>query len=281
MSDQITTIGQSLVQHGKHSDRVYLMKLHPDDAETIIPKLLYLANIHQYGKIFCKVPAFAKDLFSKAYFIAEAEIPQFYKGTDNVYFYSLFPRQERSLLDQEVKREIEDCLKKALKYQNTFESSSSVNVNIRKLSMKDMSDLARLYQTVFPSYPFPIHDQDYLVRTMQSHVDYFGIWENDLLIAASSAEKDEKALNAEMTDFATLPDHRGKGCSAELLHHMEKHLQESQFQTAFTIARAHSPGMNITFAKLGYAYGGLLINNTQISGRIESMHVWYKNLGKI
>jgi hypothetical protein len=36
--------------------------------------------------------------------------------------------------------------------------------------------------------------------------------------------------------------------------------------------------MNITFAKLGYRYGGRLINNTNISGSIESMNVWYKSL---
>jgi hypothetical protein len=36
--------------------------------------------------------------------------------------------------------------------------------------------------------------------------------------------------------------------------------------------------MNITFSKLGYKYGGLLKNNTNISGAIESMNVWYKEI---
>jgi hypothetical protein len=36
--------------------------------------------------------------------------------------------------------------------------------------------------------------------------------------------------------------------------------------------------MNATFAKAGYSFGGTLINNTNISGDIESMNVWYKNL---
>jgi hypothetical protein len=44
----------------------------------------------------------------------------------------------------------------------------------------------------------------------------------------------------------------------------------------FTIARARSTGMNVTFAKNGYSFAGTLINNTNISGRIESMNVWYK-----
>jgi hypothetical protein len=36
--------------------------------------------------------------------------------------------------------------------------------------------------------------------------------------------------------------------------------------------------MNVTFARCGYRFAGTLINNTQISGRIESMNVWYKGL---
>jgi hypothetical protein len=36
--------------------------------------------------------------------------------------------------------------------------------------------------------------------------------------------------------------------------------------------------MNITFAKNGYEYAGTLKNNTNISGNIESMNVWYKHL---
>jgi len=54
----------------------------------------------------------------------------------------------------------------------------------------------------------------------------------------------------------------------------DKHAQE----IAETIARAMSTGMNITFACCGYNYAGTLVNNTNISGSIESMNVWYKNI---
>jgi len=50
-------------------------------------------------------------------------------------------------------------------------------------------------------------------------------------------------------------------------------------QRAYTIARALSAGMNVTFARAGYDYGGTLTNNTNICGQIESMNVWYKPLG--
>jgi len=49
-------------------------------------------------------------------------------------------------------------------------------------------------------------------------------------------------------------------------------------KTAYTIARAASPGMNITFGRAGYAFSGRLKNNTQIAGDLESMNVWHKPL---
>ena len=59
---------------------------------------------------------------------------------------------------------------------------------------------------------------------------------------------------------------------------MEENMKTAGFVTLYTIARAASIGINATFAKCGYTFAGTLINNTQISGRIESMNVWYKNL---
>ena len=55
-------------------------------------------------------------------------------------------------------------------------------------------------------------------------------------------------------------------------------LKHKQYITSYTIARSLSYGMNITFAKMGYIYGGTLINNTNICGSLESMNIWYKHL---
>ncbi len=71
----------------------------------------------------------------------------------------------------------------------------------------------------------------------------------------------------------------GNGYALFLLIHMEQEMTRLGFRTAYTIARAQSTGMNITFAKLNYDHGGTLVNNTNISGQIESMNVWYKALG--
>lgn len=138
--------------------------------------------------------------------------------------------------------------------------------------------MAEIYSIVFPTYPFAIYDPCYLIETMETNVQYFGVEVFGNLIALSSAEMDGEAQNVEMTDFATLPDWRGYGLAIHLLRTMENAVYHQETKMAYTIARATSSGMNLTFAGSGYRYGGRLINNTNISGQIESMNVWYKDL---
>jgi putative beta-lysine N-acetyltransferase len=90
--------------------------------------------------------------------------------------------------------------------------------------------------------------------------------------------KDRIAKTAEMTVFATSPVCRGRGLATYLLAHAEAAAEKVGVKTAYTIARAYSAGMNITFARNGYTFSGTLTHNTQISGKLESMNVWYKAL---
>ena len=144
---------------------------------------------------------------------------------------------------------------------------------------QDADDVSRLYCSLFESYPFPIHDAAYIKKTMQSHIVYYVIRDQNRIVAASSAERDFDSSIVELTDFATLPEYRGRQCALNLLMLMEKDMVQEKMRCMFTIARALSPGMNIVFAKNNYIYGGALINNTCLSGNIESMNVWYKSAG--
>jgi hypothetical protein len=56
----MATFGNSIIQHGKHSDRAYLMSLATDDLPAIVPYLDRLASTRGYSKIFAKIPAAAK-----------------------------------------------------------------------------------------------------------------------------------------------------------------------------------------------------------------------------
>ena len=70
------------------------------------------------------------------------------------------------------------------------------------------------------------------------------------------------------------PGHPYRGGIATTTTALVQAMRERGLQTAFTIARAYSAGMNITFAKHGYQFGGTLTSNTNISGKIESMNIW-------
>ena len=164
------------------------------------------------------------------------------------------------------------------KAKTSSPSIPSSKYDLRKAEPKDIDQICTVFSQVFDSYPFPIFDPNYIKKTMEEHVDYYVACENNKIISVSSAEIDAENKNAEMTDFATLPEFRSQGIAQTLLQQMERDMKNKGILLAYTIARALSPGMNVTFAKQGYHFAGTLVNNTNIAGKIESMNVWYKNL---
>jgi len=273
MTDHIAVIGHSTIQHGSANSRIYLMKLNQEDLPDLLDTLDEMARQHHYTKIFAKVSAQHWPIFQTHDFRREAEIPDFYEGTSALFL--------GRYLDP--KRAVEpnpDLVQENLKLARAKAGQDipKDTTEIREMGPEDTADMAALYRLVFASYPFPIHEPDYLRETMQTNVRYFGIHQEGSLVALASAEMDRDTSSVEMTDFATNPTFRGHGYAALLLRRMEKEMAAEGLRTAFTIARAYSAGMNITFAKLGYTFGGTLTANTDISGQIESMNIWYKAL---
>jgi beta-lysine N6-acetyltransferase len=267
----------SRIQHGPFNDRIYLMKAEKSGIADLPQRLISLAEEKAYGKIFAKLPESQTPGFLNAGFVVEAEIPEFYRNEEKGMFLAFFTEPgRREEADIKLYQHNKDL---ALKKRQSPKKPLPKRFILRVCREEDLPRMAEIYQKVFPSYPFPIHDSAYLRKTMRENVDYYGIETHGKLVALASAEKNPEAGHAEMTDFATLPDRRGYGFAVHLLQHMEKSMLEQGILSVFTIARAASPGMNITFAKCRYAFGGRLVNNTNISGRIESMNIWYKKLG--
>lgn len=275
--DQIEQYGDSLLQHGTENDRVYLMKLQGDDLPEILDYIDELVEQNDYSKIFVKIPATKKSRFEQAGYHTEAMVPNFYKGAVDGLFMARYPQPERQ--DDPDAKLVAQVLQAALDKAtpaaetNTAEDSSG---QCRLALPGDCKEMAALYQRVFRSYPFPIQDPEYLRKTMDEHVVYAGTWRQGKLVALASAEVDTAAGHAEMTDFATDPAYRGQGLAHLLLAHLEELMAKTGVKTCYTIARATSFGMNITFARSGYQFAGTLVQNTQISGGLESMNVWYK-----
>lgn len=277
-NDVITNIGDSIIQHGKFNDRIYVMRLSSKDFPDIIYELDKIALDNKYSKIFAKVPEFAKDEFSNNGYLEEAYIPNFYNGKEDAYFMGKYFNKLRMLKSRT--EEINKILDIAM-------SNIKVNADISNLHDKfdykicnksHIYQIADLYRKVFETYPFPIYDHEYITKTMDENFIYFSIQKNGNIVSLSSSEMDIDSQNAEMTDFATLPEYQGKGFASYLLYKMENEMIKRNIRVIYTIARAISYGVNIIFAKMGYKYGGTLLNNTNICGDFESMNIWYRQI---
>ncbi|WP_135604256.1 putative beta-lysine N-acetyltransferase [Methanococcoides sp. NM1] len=274
--DSIEKIGNSIIQHGRYNDRIYLMKLDPADMPSLLDEMDALAEKEKYSKIFTKVPESFKELLCNHNYLCEASIPLYYDGKEAAVIMSKFLDDKRSI--NSLNEMHEDVIKTALSKEKGLHSTLPSEFTIRKCEKRDIEQMADVYQKTFDTYPFPIHDPDYLLKTIEDNVVYFGVFKDDNVVALSSAEIDYDHSSVEMTDFATLPEFRGKGLSSHLLRKMDKEMKASGIRTAYTIARASSYGMNIVFAKCGYEFCGRLVNNTNISGNIESMNIWYLDI---
>ncbi len=268
-------IAKSKIWHCPKSSRVYLMDLHPADFPHIIDYIDRLAADNNYTKLFVKVGAPYVTSFICNNYSIEAVIPGFYNGIDDAFFMVKYFDNNRA------KPEIEQLAVFSKIFVNppSLKNINNGFTNIIELDHTYIDKIIWVFKQVFESYPFPIFDAQFIYNSMKTDgTKYFGAFYNNNLIAVSSAECCLKYKNAEMTDFAVLPQYRGKGIAYSLLLSMQNILKSLGYKTFYTIARLHSIPMNKTFYNLGYKYSGTLTNNTHIAGKIESMNVWYKTV---
>jgi len=277
MCDKIEEFFGALIQHGGLSDRIYLMKAGEAEAGVLIGELDRLASEKGYTKIFAKVRDRYREDFERTGYVSEARVPGFYMGSEDCFFMGKFFSDERKRAS-DVKKLDEVLVLAKNKGRVEGGDIKCEGGKIRICTKDDAGKMSEIYREVFDSYPFPIDDPNYLKEMMDDNVVYFGVECDGELAALSSAEMYEQSGNVEMTDFATLSRWRGQGFGVCLLSEMGNRMRQRCISTSYTIARAISPGMNITFSKMGYNYAGRLVNNTNISGQIESMNVWYKSL---
>jgi len=149
---------------------------------------------------------------------------------------------------------------------------------IMKVSEKEAEMLSDLYREVFQIYPTPLHDPEYVKKTMKEGTIYYAFMYHHELISAASAEVNYMFRNAELTDCATKKEHRKFGLMKILLKKLEEDLFQQQIYCSYSIARSLSFGMNAVLHQLGYQYRGRLVNNCNIFDKLEDMNVWVKNL---
>lgn len=278
MQDKIETIGSSLIHHGKFNNRIYLLSLAHNEAPKVIPKLDELAEENGYTKIFAKIHSDALPEFVLNGYGIEAFVPDFYSGDADCIMVAKFFDEERSRIPKEKVERFNDLLNSFSHSENGIEQEMD-KYRHSVLSHQHILPVTEVFKRVFETYPFPVHDADYISETMDSDGSkYYGIWEDDDLMGISTAEIDLVNKNAEMTDFAVLPEYRGRRLALRLLNFMEEEMKTAGIKTVYTIARLGELGMNKTFLKAGYKFTGTLVKNTNIGGSIESMNIFYKRL---
>lgn len=277
MSDTICRFRDSIYQHGPYNDRIYLMKVSRDDVPDIILFFEKLSEENGYTKIFVKVPASVHTEFMEHGYRVEARIPGFYRGAEDGVFMARYSDTSRSLgADVE---EIRSIIRESIQRAGTKKKSDLPGgYELSPCGPEDADEIAELYGKIYESYPFPIMDPQYIRETMEDNFRYFSVRKDQDLVAVASTEMDPQERNVEMTDFATDIRHSGMNLAGHLLEWMERNMRDEGMIIAYTIARARSYPVNITFARAGYRYGGTLLNNTNICGSFESMNVWYKTL---
>ncbi|MBD3220446.1 putative beta-lysine N-acetyltransferase [bacterium] len=277
MYDRIDRLDSTVFQHGASNDRVYVLSTVAEDLPQLLPYLENLATKRRYGKVVAKCAAPSVPVFEEWGARIEARIGDYYgEGVDACFVARYFDEQRA---DERRPDAVAENL--AIARGKAGEGPGQRTADWDPVAVAgpgDVEPMSHVYQKVFPSYPFPIFDPAYLEQAMQNDVVFFKLTRDGTIGALASAEMDVAHGAVEMTDFATLPEFRGQGAAQELLQAMEAAMAERGLRTTFTIARAYSTGMNVTFAKCGYDYGGTLVNNTNIAGNIESMNIWWKPL---
>jgi putative beta-lysine N-acetyltransferase len=259
------------------NQRIQVLEYEARETEQMVASLANGAREAGFGKVFLKAPVHERGGFEAAGMTAEATITGYFAGQPAVVM-SLFLTEDRRSRPFAADQ---DAILETIR-------SRPADASVPKLPVKyDMSiaeppdslELALLYGRVFDSYPFPITEPDYLVSTMESNVVYRIVRDGSgEIVAAASAETDPEHRNAEMTDFATLPNQRGLGLAQHILAALEDDMVERGIPNLYTVARARSAGMSRVFYNRGYEWTGTLVNNCHIAGQFEDMHIWCRTL---
>jgi len=207
-------------------------------------------------------------------FVFEASIDRFYRGSDCFFMAKFYQNERRNSVNWEEGDRILDSIT-SLKKKGTPAVPPHGYV-IRKANTDDARMLAKLYDTVFEIYPTPMNDPIYITECMKKGTVFYVYTYEKEIVSAASAEIDENDFNAEITDCATLPNHRQFGLMRLLIGALEDDLQKRQIFCLYSIARTLSYGMNAAFYGLGYEYKGRLANNCYIFDKLEDMNMWVK-----
>ena len=278
MFETIENIDGALVYHGNMHNRIYLTEADHVDLDSLLPKMKQLAKEKQYEKILGKASEKGVNTFKSKGFTIEAKIPGLYNGTIDGYFLADYTSQKRLLNDEKNNKTIatvKTIAKAANKPNTDSHFELPLNLNIKELSSSDFSTLEDLHKKAYKYHPHQIKDVSYFAQLEQLDHQFYGLYKNGELLVSAILDVNTNEANVEIVDFVTHPDYRGQNLSYFLVQEIKKQMDKLCCKTIYTMVRATSYGLNITFSKHGFILAGTLINNCIVRDSLESMNVWY------
>ncbi|MBM7703182.1 putative beta-lysine N-acetyltransferase [Metabacillus iocasae] len=242
-------------------------------------KVEELVRQSKFGKVIVKVRYEQLEAWIEQGFQVETTIPAYFNG-HTAYCLAKYFEATRRKSDQWIKEDEIVSSVQQLPSRQVLEPLSS-NYTLRKATVNDAQALVSLYQAVFQIYPTPLYEVSYLQDLLKSGGLFYVIEYEGEIVSAASADINYTYHNAELTDCATLPDHRQGGFMKHLLTKLEEALKEKSIFCSYTIARSLSFGINAAFHQLGYTYCGRFTNNCYIYDNLEDMNVWVKDLSQV
>ncbi|GFO62635.1 hypothetical protein M1B72_20455 [Geomonas paludis] len=277
MTDEIEKMGKSLLRHDHRDGQAVLMYLDPGDAPGIVADLERVAISRGYTKVCARIPAAHARHFVAAGYQLEAAIPHFYGEGDTGCFMTRFFVKEQML-------ERAPMLRNAVLATTELQPPAPAVTlaeggTLRLARAADVDRVAALYGEVGVAKSAAVHDPRFLEAALNRGDLFLGVWVAEAPVAICAAHLDAASGSGELAHFAVNPQHRGRGHALLLLQGMAQALSPLGVRLLWSAVRAYAPGINITFARGGYCYGGTLTNSTNIYGTLESVNVWYKALG--
>lgn len=268
---------EALLFLDQYNQRIKILEYRATDMQALILRIRALAVANGLDKIVAMATHDDWQEFLRYGYVLEAVIRHYHRG-DDAFVVSKFRSQER--LTSTALME-ETLLIEQIMGDRRAQPPAVLpdGYTVELADRADIPELVALYASIFESYPSPLIHPSYLQTVFGEDTIFAVCRRGGAIVAAASIELHATDLAAEMTDCATLAEHRGLGLMTHLLRHLERELERREYVCAYTMARARSYGMNAVFHGMGYEFMGRLVNNCDIFGAYEDMNIWVRRIG--
>ncbi len=239
------------------------------DARELGEALLEAAESQGRGRVVVLADTSIEPGLRAAGFCREGLMPRFYRGETDCAVLGAYPDLGRAeLANPDPVAEVQAML------EHPRPGRKHTPVSTRRARVADAPQVAALLADTFEQYPTPSGDPDYLAEAIEDGCPFRIVEHEGEPVACASADLIREARTAELTDCATRPAFRGRGLMQFILEDLVDDLREMGYPTAFTLARAAIPGVNLAFARLGFELRGTMPQSCRIGEGIEDMNIW-------